>query len=605
MEKPLDELIVEKFIEKSLDSILPHFKKIGDEVRQVFNNQIYTYVDRQYKKNTNVKTLLHRTEEVNLFEVYYPLKIIKSSGRRKIAELESVFNKSNCVTIIGDAGSGKSTLFKYLFAKAVQTTNDIPIFIELRKFNSLDKSLIGLIEEIIFGNSICTNMNILERMLKEGKFIFFLDGFDELNSEKKSRIVNEIMDFTTIHKRNKYILSTRPFSNIEMLPMFSNFTVAPLVKADYEEFIKQQAPRELADSIIESINEAQNQNLTNFFKNPLLFTLYILTFQSYPKIPKTKSTFYQRVIDVLITEHDSLSKLGYTREWCTGLNHDEYITTLRIFSFLSYFEGQYNFSKDYIYETTSKLSKMDLIPKFSSNDFLYDMSVNLALWIEDAGFYSFTHRSIQEYFAALYVKSFSSEKKSAVYGRIIKAFDTTHYRESNNFLSICEEIDEIDFYKYLVMPILRNIREQIYDSDILVYGTNALAYYFGKYRFRLIDGEIDFNSLASNINNLESYITRKFQSKLISCFEEVMESVAFSEAVVDGKIEVEKVENGLNSYIYDLNKNLEKDISKHLLTDQLLIKMQAAINHFEQLMKNTEQKILRYDSRAEDILDMI
>ena len=61
--------------------------------------------------------------------------------------------------------------------------------------------------------------------MQSGDFIFFLDGYDEIISTKKQQITKDIDDLVKRYNRNNYMLTSRPFTDIEMLPLFYNYDV--------------------------------------------------------------------------------------------------------------------------------------------------------------------------------------------------------------------------------------------------------------------------------------------------------------------------------------------------------------------------------------------
>lgn len=105
--------------------------KIADEVCHFANNKILEYLSIEYERNSKTKTILHRSEPVDLNKFYQPLFLCKTSERwnrislidveKRISteNIKDLFGKNSCITIIGTAGSGKSTLVKYLFVDTI------------------------------------------------------------------------------------------------------------------------------------------------------------------------------------------------------------------------------------------------------------------------------------------------------------------------------------------------------------------------------------------------------------------------------------------------------------------------------------------------------
>lgn len=75
---------------------------------------------------------------------------------------------------------------------------------------------------------------------------------------------------------------------------------------------------------------------------------------------------------------------------------------------------------------------------------------------------TYPHRSLQEYFAALFVTTIAYENKLKVYGFLYKLFvnilnDRTIGDNNSNFFLLLSEIDTIEFQKRLIIPFLKEI----------------------------------------------------------------------------------------------------------------------------------------------------
>lgn len=134
---------------------------VVDEICQVANNKILEYLCIEYERNYKTKTILHRSEPIELEKFYQPLFLykgseqwefeIRSKGSVRIntEKIASLFSKNNCITIIGTAGSGKSTLVKYLFVDTIKSNYKIPLKVELRYLNNYSGDLMSYIKNEI------------------------------------------------------------------------------------------------------------------------------------------------------------------------------------------------------------------------------------------------------------------------------------------------------------------------------------------------------------------------------------------------------------------------------------------------------------------------
>ncbi len=458
------------FIKEISTEIKSAYQGIAAEARQILELGLTEYIINQYNRFKHVKTILRGNTPNYFYDVYHPLNISNQKHKAITNSISSTFEKSNYITVIGEAGSGKSTLVKHLFLRALSEKKLIPVFIELRYLTSEKNTIENHIKEKILEQKISESTKILERMLASGKFLFFLDGYDEITGDAKSNITESINKFVERHGKNKFLLTTRPYSDIDLLPLFHNYHIETLDKAEIDKFIDKQLKEEpeLADKIKKSIKETKANYINSFLKNPLLLSLYILTYQSNASVPTKKYVFYRRVINALFSEHDSKSKLGFERETKCQLQQEDFEKILKAFCFISYFDEAFSFEHDNL------ISRLDVVKsgiaeiKFSSTDFTTDMKVAVSLWVEDGGITSFAHRSLQEYFAALFIKDLDGINKEKVYSKILSHSESIHsLNEIENFLSLCEEMDEANFNKYYALPTLVELRNNLIGRDTL------------------------------------------------------------------------------------------------------------------------------------------
>jgi predicted NACHT family NTPase len=461
-------------------------KDFSEEIKHTISNNILEYQIEEYNRNSISKTLLHRVEPKRLKEFYQPLFIRKCGKNNKKNEIyrhiakikdkriatesiEKLFEKNQFVTLIGNAGSGKSTIVKYLFLNSIDSNFKIPIKVELRYLNDYSGTVIDFIQEKVFKlNRLASADKIIERLMKSGDFVFFLDGYDEITSSKKEKITKEIDDLVKLYNKNNYLLTSRPYTEIDLLPLFHNFEVCELSNEDINQFIAKQIPKEekeLQEKIIEAINSAENIAYKTFLSNPLLLSMFILTFQSYSSIPQKRSTFYSQVFDALFSVHDSMSKLAFVREKQSALSKEQIIEVLELFSFISYFEQKFIFTNLYLNEKLGIIKDKKKSIDFDNHKLINDLQIAIGIINQDGTEFTFPHRSLQEYFTATYISSLkSTQNKKIVYQKIIKSLMNDHSfsaTSKDNFHLLLSELDEEGVIKYCILPFLKNSLKKI------------------------------------------------------------------------------------------------------------------------------------------------
>ena len=464
----------EKSILKLVDILI---EPLAKEVRFAIKNRLLEYQINEFKRNSKVKTVLHRHSPVDLLDIYQPLYLrtkieakpeFRLGGpkeeRLEISKVSDLFTKFNGAAIIGSAGSGKSTLLKYIFISSVSQEYKIPIFIELRNLSNSDLSMIAYIyERVLASDTVSRTDKSLEKMLTKGQFLIIFDGHDEIKFEKNEIITNSINEFVAKYPENNFIVSSRNSSQIGMLPSFKNYFIDQLRKDEVISLVKKQLNIFQIDDyteVITSLEKVYNSELKPFLSNPLLLSMYVLCFQFDSNIPSKKSTYYKHVFDSLYSSHDTLSKFGYIREKRSNLNKEQFLSMLSMFGIISYFEGIYEFDEQYIFEKIGQIKQVKKYMKFDNSKLLFDLTTNICILLKDGKLYSFHHRSIQEYFAALYIKDIKIDTKQKLYSRISSNYwSSWEGREHYNLMTFLAEIDEYSFVKGIILPTLNRLQK--------------------------------------------------------------------------------------------------------------------------------------------------
>lgn len=439
--------------------IIDLLSDIKDEVKFYFDKGIIEYVESIRLKFIKTKTFLFRHENVDFYDIYFPITLKNKQVKNfVIDDIENLFENSNYISIIGNAGSGKSMLLKHVFLKSIMQIIRIPIVVELRNLNDFNGSFLEYLNNLLSGKKIAPNKKILERILSNGEFLFLFDGYDEIYSDNKNKITAELIEFIDNYSKNYFLITSRPGANVESLPRFDNFHVNELSIEQVKEFtslqLKNCGDKELAEKIITIIDKPENDDYKSYLSSPLLLSMFIMTFNSYPEIPKSKSKFYWNVYDTLCTKHDSFTKHGgYQHERKTGLQNEDFENILKWFSYTSLFKGRYSFDEQYFNGLLMKI-KEKLSLKCSISDLKEDLTVAISIIIVDGLDYKFPHKSLQEYFAALLIKEQNDEVKKSIYINKFDVITESTFGGGENIWNLCDEIDPIPFKKHF---ILRNL----------------------------------------------------------------------------------------------------------------------------------------------------
>ncbi len=446
--------------------IIKLISDVKDEVEFYFSKSLINYVETIRNKYITTKTFLFRQDKVDFYDTYFPITLkFKKENEIIIDDIDLFFKNSNFISVIGNAGSGKSMLMKHIFLKSIKQIVKIPLVVELRDLNDINITFTEYIYKIIAGKKIIPNNKIIERIIANGDFIFLLDGYDEIYNENKGQLINQLNEFIDNNSKNYFLITSRPGANIETLPRFENYYVNNLSEKQIEKFIHLQSQiindKKLGDKIIQVINKKENTDYKSYLSSPLLLSMFMLTFKSYPELPKSKNKFYWNVYDTLCTKHDTFTKHGgFLHERKTGLQDEDFEDILKWFAYTSLFKGRYSFDSQY-FTTTLKRIKSKLNLKCNINDLKDDLTVAISIIIIDGLEYKFPHKSLQEYFTALLIKEQKEEYRTEIYSKKIAELSRFSFGNNNNFWNLCLEIDEINFKTHFLLTHLKGIINSI------------------------------------------------------------------------------------------------------------------------------------------------
>ncbi|MEO6693001.1 MAG: NACHT domain-containing protein, partial [Saprospiraceae bacterium] len=441
--------------------IINSFNTLSAEWKSLLDIGISEYLQAQTEKYYLTNTFIHRSEKVRFYDMYYPIKATYKKLTTDFSELNDLFDEYKNITIVGSAGSGKTTLMKYIFLNSIKKATRIPILIELRNLNEYNGDFEKLITEKILKSRIKPNDATFKRTLESGKFLFLLDGYDEIFSTKKQEINRQIELFVDSYTENRFLITTRPGSGIESFPRFYDFKVCGLDNEDVDGFItKIVKEKESEERIIKIIKDPKNQNYIEYLRNPLLLSMFIMAFESHPEIPTRKSAFYRNVYDTLYSRHDGITKNSFPREKATKLQRDDFEKILSIFSYLSLLEGKYTFTNEYLSDTIARV-KTSTHLDFKVEDLIYDLRTSISILILDGFEYYFPHRSMQEYFTSLFISRLPSDRKHLAYKNLSKSLQESSTDYSFNFWSLCKELDENIFTSIFLIPQLKKYQKNL------------------------------------------------------------------------------------------------------------------------------------------------
>ena len=444
------------------------YQKVRDYVTDIQKKEEidfgYAYENYlKYAKTTHekMKTLLYRHAAKDIYSFYECVRLNRNEDIIDTADINNVLEIGNKIIVTGTGGSGKSVMMKHFFLNILETTHYVPVLIELRGLNEYDEKGINLEEyiyEVMGTLKFKIERKYFEYSLETGCYVILLDGFDEVKNEISNSVTNQIVAMSKKYPENHYILSSRPleefmgwnqFEELHAMPLSKEQALSLINKIEYDQIIKDKFYKELDEYLYEKYE--------TFASNPLLLTIMLLTFESRASIPDKLNDFFEQAFTTLFHTHDA-TKGGYKRDIRSKLGYEDFKAVFSYFCFKSFFNSDYKFSENKALEYIGAAKQKRIIDTyFNSMDYLKDLTNSVCMLIHEGLEFRFSHRSFQEYFAALYTVQLSDSQQK----RFLKLWlQDNSYRSTSNYLDMLYELQPLRFVKNIISPAIRELQEK-------------------------------------------------------------------------------------------------------------------------------------------------
>lgn len=466
---PLTKVVFETFLKPKLEEIRKSWKRDNAILDHAFEDKFLEYLNEAYEKNAILNTVAFKRRKILLEDVYIPLKLRyrDEKDNRQTLKIQDytddLFKESNKILITDTAGMGKSTMSKKLLLSCIKQNKGVPILIELRRLSKTKDVIQEILEQLNPINEEIDKQFILD-IIKRGDFIFFFDGFDEISLTDRARVTTEIQKFISKARKNKFVLTSRPEEALSSFGDFQKFQISPLIPNEAFELIeKYDSSNKIAPLLIEKIKDNENfDNIKEYLTTPLLVSLLFTAFEHKQSIPFKKHIFYRQVFDALFESHDLSKGDSFEREKHSKLGSDEFHRVLRAFGYFCLKqENKIEFSRDELGQIVQESLEYVDESQVKSSDFIKDLLITVPIFSKDGIYYKWSHKSLQEYFAAQFIFIDSKEIQSDILKRMA-------FHENNlsyiNVLDLYRSMDPSGFDVVITQNLLTKFLDYLENS---------------------------------------------------------------------------------------------------------------------------------------------
>ena len=356
---------------------------------------------------------------------------------RTVVEAPKLLAESTYLLLRGDAGSGKTTLMRWIAVQAALQcfppelaawNGIVPFFIRLRQHVHLEgggmprwpapEDFPGLIAPAIAG---AMPQGWVHRQLQDGRAIVLIDGIDEVPGAMRESVYTWLADLLECYPASRFIVTSRPYAaSKDDLPAqvhLKEAQVLPRSPAAIENFITRwhdaiaanlqdaQEKQDLHASATRLVAEIRsNRALQQLATSPILCAmLCALNREWHQQLPSNRVALYEACCELLIERRDRARRISLVDYPAAMLSYEQKSLLLSDLAYWLVRNGQTEVSIETVDERLARrLAHMLGVPGdlqgADARQLFMERSGILREPIKGA--LDFTHRTFQEYLAA-------------------------------------------------------------------------------------------------------------------------------------------------------------------------------------------------------------
>ncbi|MGV8174515.1 MAG: HEAT repeat domain-containing protein, partial [Methanothrix sp.] len=369
------------------------------------------------------------------------IHVEETGSRRKRVTIGERLINSRRLAVLGDPGSGKTTLVRWISTayllrlegapswqdfpdiKTLQDMDLMPIIVKCRNFESnfsewtlKDIFRFTLRKLELNDNDVdVLTQTLLDRM-HEGTVFLMIDGLDEITDLRLRSSFCQQLEQISIAYPNAFMLVTSRIVGYRELGQrlgssFDHIILADLSPEEKDDFANSwcdltENPERRAEAERELIRGIHsNDRIERITGNPLLLTTMALVKRNVGKLPSRRADLYWEAVHVMLNWRSDVGE---------ALDQHEAIPQLEYLAYAMCDLGVQQMRQDDVLEYFDKMReeypKIHQVRKHSSEDFLHLIEIRTSLLFV-AGYtrhlgkhlpiYEFRHQTFQEYLAAL------------------------------------------------------------------------------------------------------------------------------------------------------------------------------------------------------------
>lgn len=250
--------------------------------------------------------------------------------------------------IRGKSGTGKSMLIRYLLLDAIRVKKPIPVLMELYKINEMATSsqisIVDLAYRCMKDFDVALPEGQFPAALREGRFLFLMDGLDDVKGEFIDQTIDTIQAFCSKYPKNDCVITSRTITGTleQNMETFTVLDMGTLSQEQAVSFARKIWPdNEMSELFCDSLHSALYRKYLPFSKNPLFLSIMFLIFVESGSVPNKLVDFYEQVYQKLYSRRYKAQRFQ-----CRELDERDFKKLLSHFCLHTYLDRKHNFQKN-------------------------------------------------------------------------------------------------------------------------------------------------------------------------------------------------------------------------------------------------------------------
>lgn len=327
-----------------------------------------------------------------------------------VRPIDAINSTTGVFALVGNAGSGKTTAFRHLaieVAKGIQVrgAKRLAVFLPIRdldKRSGVSEAIASFLGDL----GVDASREVSERLLQAGKLAVFLDGLDETDVAHQDQLLRDLSRLAAKHPSAVFCISARPYTVSLGSAAFSMWETMRLQLPQRLAFVRKwfaAVDPGKGERFLETCRETPA--VLDLGSSPLLLSIVCALYYNDLDVPTDHEELYSRAVEGLLGGWDAFRNIA-RRTPLSKLTIRRRVVLMSWLAAGSFELKKTAFTADDVHdcrliERVKSVLRVDLPDEDTLLQCLYN---DFGILVERApDIYAFSHLTLHEYLAAVYV----------------------------------------------------------------------------------------------------------------------------------------------------------------------------------------------------------